>query len=170
MEKYVIPENPRYRVEDMRKLQDRDPVSASVIVNPTLIEPILESIAHVHQQANSLAARIDLTIPAEGWQEDTSGGVTLDLPVEGVTETMTPVVTLSAAALETAGACELRETCETLPGALRFRAVSAPEADMAGELLLILPGGGSGGVLPAAPVATDGEVAEMLDSVFSSGE
>ena len=166
MEKYVIPENPRYRVEDMRKLQDRDPVSASEIVNPTLIEPILESIAHVHQQANSLAARIDLTIPAEGWQEDTSGGVTLDLPLEGVTETMTPVVTLSAAALETAGACVLRETCETLPGAIRFRAGSAPEADMAGELLLILPYGGPGGGIPAASAATDREVAEMLNAVF----
>lgn len=45
-EKYVIPEAPKYRVPDIRKLQDRDPVSASEIVNPTLIEPILESIAY----------------------------------------------------------------------------------------------------------------------------
>lgn len=42
----MIPEAPKYRVPDIRKLQDRDPVSASEIVNPTLIEPILESIAY----------------------------------------------------------------------------------------------------------------------------
>lgn len=167
MEKYTIPNTPRYRVEDMRKLQDRDPVSASLIVNPTLIEPILESIHHVHRQVNNLAARMELTIPAEGWQEEPSEGVVLDLPIEGVTETMTPIVTLSAAALETAGNCEMKGTCETLSGAVRFRAKSAPEADMNSELLLLLPWGGPGAGIPAASAATDSEVSEMLDSVFS---
>ena len=45
-DKYVIPEEPQYRVPDIRKLQDSDPVIASEIMNPTLIEPILESIAY----------------------------------------------------------------------------------------------------------------------------
>lgn len=115
------------------------------------------------------AERAGLIIPAEGWLEIPSGGATLDLPIEGVTGNMTPVVTLSAAALETASACELRETCETLPGAVRFWAGSAPGEEMSGELLLILPYGGTGGGAPAVTVATDSEVEEMLDAVFGGG-
>lgn len=166
MEKYIIPDAPQYRIGNMRKLQDRDPVIASRIVNPTLIEPILESIHYVHRQVESLAARMELTIPAEGWQENSGGGVVLDLPIEGVTETMTPIVTLGAAALETAGDCELKGTCETLSGAVRFWAKSVPEDDMALELLLILPWGGPGTGIPAVSVAADEDVAEMLDSVL----
>ncbi|WP_217959975.1 hypothetical protein [Acutalibacter muris] len=132
-------------------------------------QELSEVLARVHQQIEGLAARTALTIPAEGWLEIPSGGATLDLPIEGVTGNMTPVVTLSAAALETASACELRETCETLPGAVRFWAGSAPGEEMSGELLLILPYGGTGGGALAVTVATDSEVEEMLDAVFGGG-
>lgn len=163
--KYIIPPVPSYRVHGIRAIQDEDYVSASLVVNP-MVEAVLESIDYVYQLASGLIARMELTIPAEGWQEDPGGGVVLDLPVEWVTETMTPIVTLSAAALETAGNCELKGTCETLSGAVRFRAGSAPEGDMASELLLILPRGGPGAGIPAVSVAADEDVAEMLDSVL----
>lgn len=114
------------------------------------------------EQIPVLIARTVLTIPAEGWQADASGGVALDLPLAGVTENMTPTVTLSAAALETAGACELRETCETLPGAVRFRAESAPGEEMSGELLLVLPSGVAGDMIPAGTIALEELREEVL--------
>ena len=43
--KYIIPENPAYQAEDIRKLQDNDPASATNTFNP-LVQKILESIAH----------------------------------------------------------------------------------------------------------------------------
>lgn len=114
------------------------------------------------EQIPALIARTVLTIPAEGWQADASGGVAIDLPLAGVTENMTPTVTLSAAALETAGACELRETCETLPGAVRFRAESAPGEEMSGELLLVLPSGVAGDMIPAGTIALEELREEVL--------
>lgn len=72
-EKYVIPEAPKYRVPDIRKLQDRDPVSASGIVNPTLIEPILESIAYHEKHKAELSE--DGKIPVEQLPAGVPGGV-----------------------------------------------------------------------------------------------
>ncbi len=72
-EKYVVPEDPKYRVPDIRKLQDRDPVSASEIVNPTLIEPILESIAYHEKHKAGLSE--DGKITPEQLPLDVPGGV-----------------------------------------------------------------------------------------------
>lgn len=49
-EKYVIPAQPQYS-EDIRKLQDSDPASASQIFNP-LISRLIENIASVKAQAD----------------------------------------------------------------------------------------------------------------------
>ncbi len=72
-EKYVIPEEPQYRVPDIRKLQDSDPVIASEIMNPTLIEPILESIAYHEKHKAELSE--DGKIPAEQLPSGVPGGV-----------------------------------------------------------------------------------------------
>lgn len=72
-EKYVIPKDPQYRVPDIRKLQDRDPVSASGIVNPTLIEPILESIAHHEEHKAELSE--DGKVPVQQLPLNVPGGV-----------------------------------------------------------------------------------------------
>lgn len=44
---YTIPENPAYRVKELRQLQDTDPASASQTFNP-LISGILESVEHLN--------------------------------------------------------------------------------------------------------------------------
>ena len=43
-EVYTVPENPTYKLDDIRKIQDTDPVKASTIVNP-VIEKLIENIA-----------------------------------------------------------------------------------------------------------------------------
>lgn len=46
-EKYIIPANPEYS-EEIRKLQDSDPASASTVFNP-LIERLIENITAVRR-------------------------------------------------------------------------------------------------------------------------
>lgn len=46
-EKYLIPKNPQYS-EEIRKLQDSDPASASTVFNP-LIERLIENIHYLYQ-------------------------------------------------------------------------------------------------------------------------
>lgn len=55
-ETYAIPAEPQYS-ENIRKLQDSDPASASQILNP-LIARLVENIASVKRQADG-AARLD---------------------------------------------------------------------------------------------------------------
>ena len=43
---YIIPENPQYSIDDIRKLQNSDPVNAQTILNPLILR-ILENIAAV---------------------------------------------------------------------------------------------------------------------------
>lgn len=167
--KYPVPASPAYRVHAIRAIQDEDYVSAAEVVNP-LVEAVLESVEYVHRQAEGLAARRPILIPAAGWTA-AAEGVTLLVSAEGVEEDMRPDVSLDRDSLEAARTCELCPVCETVAGGVRFWAKRAPAADLAGELLLIRPGGGGdggSGVEEALP-ATDREVAEMLDSVFPPG-
>lgn len=60
---YKLPENPRYSIDDIRKLQDSDPARAETVFNP-LIMRILENIAAVHKGATN--AVISPRPPAEG--------------------------------------------------------------------------------------------------------
>lgn len=46
--KYPIPENPAYRVRDIRAIQDEDYVSATEVVNP-VVEAVLESMEYLNQ-------------------------------------------------------------------------------------------------------------------------
>lgn len=72
-EKYVLPQDPQYRVNDMRKLQDTDPVNASEVVNPTLIEPILESVEYLNKHKAELTP--DGKVPASQLPLNVPGGV-----------------------------------------------------------------------------------------------
>ena len=59
-EYYKIPKDPQYRAAAIRKLQDSDPASATLIFNP-LIEALLESLAHVqvHKAALGEDGKVD---------------------------------------------------------------------------------------------------------------
>lgn len=67
-EYYKIPKDPQYRAAAIRKLQDSDPASATLIFNP-LIEAMLESLAHVqaHKAALGEDGKVDASqLPALG--------------------------------------------------------------------------------------------------------
>lgn len=167
---YPIPEVPAYKAAHIRAIQDEDFVSATQVVNP-VVEAVLESIEYVHRQAENLAARVEIALPASDWEADPAGGVVLTLPVAGVTEDMVPAATLRPTALDTARLCELSPVCETLPGAVRFWAKTDPAEDLDMELLLVLPGGGRPDVKPLGlPTAPEEDVGKMLEQVFGGGQ
>ncbi len=74
-EYYKIPENPEYRAAAIRKLQDSDPASATLIFNP-LIEAMLESLAHV--QAHKAALGEDGKVDASQLPEMDASNFTYD--------------------------------------------------------------------------------------------
>ncbi|ANU54746.1 hypothetical protein I5Q82_06375 [Acutalibacter muris] len=67
-EKYTIPENPQYKIADIRKLKDTDPASATETFNP-VFEPILESVDYLnkHKAALDTAGKVpESQLPALG--------------------------------------------------------------------------------------------------------
>ena len=74
-EYYKIPENPEYRAAAIRKLQDSDPASATLVFNP-LIEAMLESLAHV--QAHKAALGEDGKVDASQLPEMDASNFTYD--------------------------------------------------------------------------------------------
>lgn len=80
-----------------------------------------------------------LSIPATGWKSSTSGPykVYRDVSAASVTAADSVQVALAAGSMEAASACGLCPTVETLAGALRFRAVSAPKSALSGEYRIL---------------------------------
>ena len=104
--------------------------------------------------------RMDIVIPAEGWESEVSGDcrVRLDLPVEDVTDKKIPQVTILPAGESAAWSCGLRSFAEALDGAVRFWAVKPPMAPIPASLALLRDS--SGLVfqpIPDLPVATETE-------------
>lgn len=108
--------------------------------------------------------RVTVEIPTEGWTEETLGRYKyrLDLAVNGGTSRMIPLVHVSAQGEEVAVACGLAPFAETLEGAVCFRAVAVPTADIPAALTLLRDSTGvvfsydGGGVeLDNLPIATE---------------
>ena len=88
--------------------------------------------------------RADLTLPAAGWEVDTETGypLRLDIPREGVTERVTPVLTVLPGGLEAAGLCGLAPFARTLENRLRVYAQKVPEQEIPASLALLGDVGG----------------------------
>lgn len=129
----------------------------------------------------SQAAAREITIPAEGWANvgtggiadgadgetetdgSESGGLYLDIAVEGVTADMIPNLYIYQADLETARQCGFSTSVRTLDGVVRVYAQNAPSAAIRATLALFGTGGSIGGTsgsynLPTATATTLGGV------------
>lgn len=82
---------------------------------------------------------VDITIPRAGWVADNLGQYRYrrDVAVEEVTGRMIPQVTILPAGEDAAGNCGLAPQAETVDGAVRFRAVTAPASDIPAVLTLL---------------------------------
>lgn len=165
----------------------------------------------------------DIIIPTTGWTDgaDECGEeLYVDIPCEGVTEEMIPVINILPSDLNTAKACGMNTICRTISGGVRFYAEREPGAEISADMILLSSysgiggtgtgtniGSGSGGassdyILPTATknrlggvkigdgvsvkqdgtisvdkegvidgiVATDEDVQEVFDSIFSSND
>lgn len=90
-EKYIIPASPEYS-GDIRKLQDSDPASASVVFNP-LIQRLIENIHYVYlmqkaERRHVIATRVrDPARPAYGLEPGGGGEAEVLLAVGPYTGT-----------------------------------------------------------------------------------
>ena len=105
---------------------------------------ILRTVENLQQKLGGgivRAERLELNIPAGGWEpdEDTGGAYSFhrDIAHTKIREDMVPVVTLLPLSLETARACQFCNTAQTLSGALRIYAKSVPSAEISISLVLI---------------------------------
>ena len=115
--------------------------------------------AQAAQEYLSIAARTvvrEITVPAEGWFQDETAPLALDVAVEGAEESQIPVVSLHPEALAGARDAGLYPVAQTRAGAVRLWAKRTPAAELPATLIL-LSGGGAGG-LPIATANTLGGV------------
>ena len=109
------------------------------------------------------AERVELTVPAVGWVEDPEGAYPfhVDVPHAKITEEAIPLLAILPGSLGAAGDCGLCPAADTLPGALRVWARSAPAEDIAASLLLLRDVRSHGEItIPAAGWADSGDMAE----------
>ncbi len=129
----------------------------------------------------------EIAIPTEGWTasdgqsevpgegegsepDSDAGRLHVDIPMEGVRESMQPFLSVHPAYLEAANNCELSSSVRTLDGVVRVYAKTAPTAEMTATLTLLCassgkinesalpPAAGSDYVLPAATATRLGGV------------
>lgn len=82
------------------------------------------------------AAAVGVTIPADGWTDDETYEdypLHYDIEAEGVTEADYATVSLSPASQATAASCGLCRTNQTINGAIRLWAQTAPAEAMSAE-------------------------------------
>ena len=115
--------------------------------------------AQAAQEYLSIAARTvvrEITVPAEGWFQDETAPLALDVAVEGAEESQIPLLALHPEALAGARDAGLYPVAQTREGAVRLWAKRTPAAELPATLIL-LSGGGAGG-LPIATANTLGGV------------
>lgn len=96
----------------------------------------------------------DIIIPTSGWENSKDAeisGLSVDVPIEGVTEAMIPIVAISPTYDATTKACGLNIRTKTVDGSVRFYAQTAPEQPITVLLTLLSPSGNtaSGKLQPA---------------------
>lgn len=106
------------------------------------IGEIAQTTVELAEELDALKAdkptAVSFSIPASGWQNDGTANYPYyyDLPVSGVTAADHATVTIALDGIDTAAACGLCATNETIAGAIRLRAASVPVAAIQAEYWL----------------------------------
>lgn len=126
---------------------DVDAVTA--VIDPEAIATIGEVQQAVAEHNNdptahgglSSVAEMALTIPATGWDvgavEAPEGVQFVDVPLEDVTESLIPNVSVHPTGIKTAKDCGLYSVSRSLAGGLRLYAEKAPENEITATLVLL---------------------------------
>lgn len=108
----------------------------------------------------------EIILPEVGWEESTDG-VFADVPIDGVTGDMIPIVAITNADMLTATICGLNSVVETVDGFVRFSAKSIPEQPITAYATLISPIAKIGGTVGGVPIASREQGAEIINSIFN---
>lgn len=112
-------------LEQMRALAQRASGAAAKVA-----QAAVEAIEELAWAKADRPAAADVTIPAEGWKQDGSGSaypVYYDVPAGTVTGKDRAAVVIAPENMAAAAGCGLCPTCESMEGAIRLRAMQAPE-------------------------------------------
>lgn len=112
-----------------------------------------------------IGQRTVLLQPA-GWQANGSAGYRYDMPMADVNADFVPLAAVARASQSTAAACGLVSICETQAKSVRFWAEKVPAAAITMNITLLGPLSDSGSSTDY-DLATDAEIREMLNRVFS---
>lgn len=90
----------------------------------------------------------------EDWEKFSENMAYKDVPVDGVVETLIPIIMLNPTDKPAAQTCGLKESARTLDGVIRFYADKAPEKEMSATAVLLSTGGGIPSFNYDLPIAT----------------
>lgn len=93
-----------------------------------LAQTVTEAIGELESVKANKGAAAAITIPATGWESDSSGDYPhyYDITAEGVTASDRAEITIAPGSLGTAKTCGLCATNETMAGKIRVRAIQVP--------------------------------------------
>ena len=108
-----------------------------------LIGPLAQTVTEALEEFETVKAdkpgSVSVTIPATGWQDDegmTAYPSYYDIVDKSVTDKDRASVMIAPESMSVAIACNLCPTCETVTGAIRIRAKSAPTTPISAEYWL----------------------------------
>ena len=159
----------RVSLEQVKQLiqeHDENAGAHAVIIGQAIEQAVSQAVAQVSGSIGSAIIK-EITIPAEGWAWDETGGedaggmgmdeyrMYRDVAVAESTEELFANVALHKNALETSKRAGLCPSVQTLAGSLRFWAKNQPNTDMDATIALLSESGaGGGGGTYVLPVAT----------------
>lgn len=118
---------------------DVDAVSA--IIDPDAIATVGWVQQTLEGYSKKMAA-YDVTIPVIGWAKNTGfgedeDGLHVDIPIEGATVDMVPLISVYPSSIEDARKCGISTTARMINGGLRIYSEEAPAVDVQAALALL---------------------------------
>lgn len=102
------------------------------------IDEVAKYVSEVDEGKVGKTNAVPVTIPVTGWTRDSDASYPqyYDIEVTGITAKDRAEITIAPGSLDTAEACGLCPTNETLAGRIRVRAASIPQVAIAAEYWL----------------------------------
>lgn len=159
-------------IADLQELEDRIKSDLTPDELPAKVEEAADKAEQALTTANELKQKMaqinpsritsqNIIIPTTGWAEcpaEEYDGIYVDVPIEGVTASMIPMVSIIPADEKKAKPCGFGGTPSTMDGYLRIYAQNAPTEPIGASVALISPSATtvSGELLPATAARLGG--------------
>ncbi len=110
---------------------------SSAVVTRAEFEALKQEMSELD---TSVISSLNIAIPISGWEANTdTGGIFIDIPAEGVTEDIIPIISIAPGDGAAAAKCGLSDRAETGNGFIRLFAKAAPEWEINADVILLSP-------------------------------